>query len=76
VLKVVGEEYNQVTHASISYLRNRVNTYPMINEAKTMELNIIQDMLYNNRYNKNLSISHSKNHRHNKNIGPQHQTTK
>jgi hypothetical protein len=55
--------------ASIIYLINRVHTYPI-----TKELNIIQNMLYNNEYNKNLSISHSKNHKH-KNTGPQHQTT-
>jgi hypothetical protein len=40
----------------------RVNTYPITNEAKTKALNIIQDTLHNNKYNKN--------------IGPQHQTTK
>jgi hypothetical protein len=40
-----------------------VNTYPIINEAKTKELNtrIIQDTLYNNKCNKNVSIRHSKN---------------
>jgi hypothetical protein len=50
-----------------------VNTYPLTNEAKTKELNIIQDPLYNNEYNKSLRASHQKN---NKNIGPQHQTIK
>jgi hypothetical protein len=37
-----------------------VNTYPITNEAKTRELNSIQDILHNNEYNKNLSIRHSK----------------
>jgi hypothetical protein len=62
--------------ASTNYLMKRVNTYPITNEARTKELNIIKDTLYNNKYNKNLSISHSKHHKHNKTIGSQHQTTK
>jgi hypothetical protein len=62
--------------ASINYLKNRVNTYPIITEAKTKELNIIQDTLYNNEYNRNLSISHSKNQKHNKKTSLQYQTTK
>jgi hypothetical protein len=40
------------------------------------ELNIIQDTLCNNEYNRNLSISHSKSQKHNKNTSSQHQTTK
>jgi hypothetical protein len=40
----------------MNYLMNRVNAYPITNEAKTRELNIIQDILHNNEYNKNLSI--------------------
>jgi hypothetical protein len=48
--------------ASINYLINRVHTYPI-----TKGLNIIQDTLCNNEYNnKNLNISHSRNHKHNK----------
>jgi hypothetical protein len=35
-----------------------------------------KDMLYNNDYNRKLSISHSKNHKHNKNTSLQYQTTK
>jgi hypothetical protein len=61
--------------ASINYLTNRVHTYPIIKEAKTKELNIIQDTLHNNEYNKNINVCHSKNHK-NKNVSPQHQTTK
>jgi hypothetical protein len=45
-------------------------------KAKTKEPNIKQDTLYNNEYNENLSISHSKNCRRNKNIGLQYQITK
>jgi hypothetical protein len=56
---------------SINFLINRVHTYPI-----TKELNIIQDTLYNNKYNKNVNISHSINHKHNKNTSQQHQTTK
>jgi hypothetical protein len=52
--------------ASINCLMNRVHTYPITNEEKTKELNIIQDTLYNNEYNKNLSTSHSGNLRHKK----------
>jgi hypothetical protein len=54
----------------------RVDTYPITNEVRTKKLYIIQDMLYNNEYNRNLRISHSKNHKHNKNTSLQHQTTK
>jgi hypothetical protein len=49
---------------------NRVHTYPITNEAKTKELDIIQDTLYNKECNTNLSISHSKNHKHNKKYKP------
>jgi ribosomal protein S4 len=64
--------------ASINYLMNRVHTYPITNEEKTKELNIIQDTLYNNKYNnKNLNIRHPRNKKHNnKNTRQQHQTTK
>jgi hypothetical protein len=63
--------------ASINYLINRVHTYPITNEEKTKELNIIQDTLYNNEYNnKNLNISNSRNHKQNKNTSQKHQTTK
>jgi hypothetical protein len=63
--------------ASINYLINRVHTYPITNEVKLEELNIIQDTLYNNEYNnKNLNISHLRNHKHNRNISQQHQTPK
>jgi hypothetical protein len=57
---------------------NRVHTYPITNEEKTKELNIIQDALYNNEYNnKNINIRHPRNKKHNKkNISQQHQTTK
>jgi hypothetical protein len=61
--------------ASINYLMNRVNTYTITNEAKTRELNIIQDTLNNNEYNNNVSIRHSKNE-NNKNTSLQHQKTK
>jgi hypothetical protein len=44
---------------------NGVNTCPIANEAKTRERNIIQDILHNNEYNKNLSIIHSKQQKHN-----------
>jgi hypothetical protein len=40
---------------------NRVIAYPITNEAKTRELNIIQYTLHNNEYNKNLSMRHSYN---------------
>jgi hypothetical protein len=41
---------------------NRVHTYPIRNEEKTKELNIIQDTLYNNEYNnKNLNTRHPRN---------------
>jgi hypothetical protein len=41
---------------------NRVHTYPIINEEKTKELNIIQDTLYNNEYkNKNINTRHPRN---------------
>jgi ribosomal protein S4 len=63
--------------ASINYLINRVHTYPITNEEKTKELNIMQDTLKSNEYNnKNLNISHSRNHKHNKTSSQQHQTTK
>jgi hypothetical protein len=55
---------------------NRVNTYPITNEANARELNVIQDPLYNNEYNINLSTGDSKSMKNNKNIGPQHQTIK
>jgi hypothetical protein len=55
--------------ASINYLINRVHTYPITNEEKTKELNIIHDILYNNEY----IIQEIKN---NKNTSQQHQTTK
>jgi hypothetical protein len=55
---------------------NRIHTYPITNYAKTKELSITRDTLDNNEYNRNLSISHSKNHKHNKNTSPQHQTKK
>jgi hypothetical protein len=47
-------------------------------EAKTKELNIIQDTLHNNKYNKNLSMIHSKPDKQNKNTGlqPHPQKTK
>jgi hypothetical protein len=38
--------------ASINYLMNKVNTYPITNEAKTREINVIQDTLHNNKYKK------------------------
>jgi hypothetical protein len=62
--------------ASINFLMNRVHRYPITNEAKTKEINNIQDTLCANEYNRNLSISHSKNEKHNKNTSPQHPTTK
>jgi hypothetical protein len=37
--------------SSINYLLNRVNTYPISNEAKKKELNIIKNTLHNNKYN-------------------------
>jgi hypothetical protein len=60
---------------STNYLTNRVHTYPITNEERTKELNVIQDRLCNNEYNKNLKTSHLGNHRCNKNTSPQHQTT-
>jgi hypothetical protein len=56
-------------------LINRVHSYQITNEAETEELNIIQDTLHNEYSNKNLSISHSRNHKHNKNASQQHHTT-
>jgi hypothetical protein len=41
-----------------------MNTYPTTKKAKTKEVNIIQDMLHSNGYNKNLSIRHSKQQKH------------
>jgi hypothetical protein len=57
---------------------NRVHTYPITNEEKMKELNIIQDTLYNNEYsNKYLNIRHPRIKKHNnKNTSQQHQTTK
>jgi hypothetical protein len=43
-----------------NYLINRVHSYPITEEAKTKEPNIIHDILYYNEYNKNVSIRHSK----------------
>jgi hypothetical protein len=66
------------THTSINSkheLLNRVHTYPITKEAKTKELNIIQDTLHNNEYSKTINVCHSKYHKH-KNVSPQHQTTK
>jgi hypothetical protein len=62
--------------ASLKYLINRVHKYATTNKAKTKELNIIQDTLCNNKYNGDISISHSRNHKHNKNTSPQKKTTK
>jgi hypothetical protein len=76
VQHVISMEGKKHKIAGINYLMNRIYTYPTTNEAKTKELNIIQDTLHNNEYNRNLSISHSKNHKHNKNTSPQHQTKK
>jgi hypothetical protein len=60
--------------ARINYV---VHTYPITKEEKRKELNITQDTLYNNECNnKNLNISHSRNHKHNKNTSQQHQTTR
>jgi hypothetical protein len=61
--------------SSVNYLMNRVQTYPITKEAKENELNIIQDTLHNNEYNKNVSTRHSDQHKHNKNIDRQHQKT-
>jgi hypothetical protein len=43
---------------------NRVNTYPITNEAKTREPNIVQDILHNNEHNKSVSIIHSEQQKH------------
>jgi hypothetical protein len=52
---------------SINYLMNRVHMYPITKEAKTKDLNIVQNTLRNNEYNRNLGMRHSKQHKHNKN---------
>jgi hypothetical protein len=44
-----------------------VHTYPITTEEKEKELNIIQDTLYNNEYNKSLSIRSPNQSKHNKN---------
>jgi hypothetical protein len=54
---------------------NRMGTYPMRKEAKGNELNTIQDILHNNKYNKTLSTRHSNEHKPNKNTDRQHQKT-
>jgi hypothetical protein len=41
-----------------------------------VELNIIQDTLHNNEYNKNLSTKHPNQCKHNKNTDQQHQKIK
>jgi hypothetical protein len=49
--------------SSVNYLMNRMLTYPVTKEAKEKELNIIPNILHNNRYNKNLSTRNSKQHK-------------
>jgi hypothetical protein len=54
----------------------RMLTYRVTKEAKEKELNIMQDILHNNEYNKNLCINHSNQHKHNKNTDRQHKKNK
>jgi hypothetical protein len=61
--------------SSIDYVTNRVHTYPITKEAKEKELNIIQDTMHNNEYNKYLSTTQPNERKHNKNTDRQHQKT-
>jgi hypothetical protein len=38
----------------INYLLNRLNTYPISKKVKDAEMNTIENILYNNKYNTNL----------------------
>jgi hypothetical protein len=60
----------------VNYLTNRLLTYPITKEAKGKELNIIQDILHNNEYNKNFSTRQTNQHKRHKNTDRQHQKTK
>jgi hypothetical protein len=49
--------------SSIKYLINRLNTYPITNKAKQIEINTIRNTLQNNEYNKTYLRNHCHNHK-------------
>jgi hypothetical protein len=58
--------------SSINYLMNRLNTYPISEEAKKKELNTIKNTLENNKYDKNKSKPQPKPKKQNTNNEQQH----
>jgi hypothetical protein len=53
--------------SSVNYLTNRLLPYYITKEAKEKQRNIIQEILHNNEYSKNLSTRQPNQHKHNKN---------
>jgi hypothetical protein len=53
---------------------NKMLTYPITEEAKGKELNIMQGILHNIEYNKNLSTRQPNQHKNNKNTDRQQKT--
>jgi hypothetical protein len=62
--------------ASIKYLMNRLNTYPITNKAKNMELEVIKSTLHSNKYKIHQIKEQHKLHEQNTDTKTQHQTTK
>jgi hypothetical protein len=62
--------------SSINYLMNRLNTYPISEEAKKKELNTIKNTLENNKYDRNKSKTQPNAKKQNTNSEPQHKKTK
>jgi hypothetical protein len=55
---------------------NRLNTYPISEEAKRKQLNTIKNTLENNKYDRNKSKTQPNPNKQNTNNEPQHKKTK